>query len=731
MSFRPAIRHIAAALVAATSLALVTPAPALAQSQTDLVDQTAWGFRTDSPLSSINTFLGFNYRMVDVEVLPNGASTPNFGGSFVQNTGNYAKGWWWYFDQTASQVDALLSANSARLIDVEPYVVNNQVRYAVVMIPNSGSDSAVSGWEPSLSQSQLVDFVNNNPTRRIIDVQPYAFFGVKRYAITWVLNSGSQQSGWWIYVDQTSSQVAARLATNNARLIDIEHEPFTGRLSVIMVPNDGNAWHWFLGVQQADLANLAAQYGVRMIDIERYFTPSGQIRYSFIGRRNDDNLTIQTNEAMRAQLPIAATSGFYLRRVGASDTQLAELQATRGFEPASTIKTFHHYTAMDRVVNGLDNLNAFVGEFQGTTGSCPNGTNPTTRTLRNVLRSMMEQSSNTATEAIRSRYGTGTIEAAANAVGANGLDLNHTVGCLCGLPRNRADLTDLYEIHASVADGDLGGLRDEFYDLMVNSQNFGMGSFDTNAILNDELAASSLPSNTRTAFRNELLFAFKGGSYTCVFGADREEHRSRAGYIRLPFRIGCRIVHREYFLGAWVNDAVTAASAENACGVGLATLYRDRLRSAIDSWENAGCVPFSNYCTAVPNSTGSIGVTGTSGSRFISINDVRITAASVPANQFGLLVYAQSTGFLPGSGTNAGNICLGSPIVRFNDSIQSSGSTGRFTQQLDLEQLPTNSASTIGATSGQTFFFQWWHRDVTPAGQPGSNFTNGLQAIFV
>ena len=53
----------------------------------------------------------------------------------VANTGAYASGWWWYYGQTASQVTALLSANKARLISIDPYQTSAGLRFAVVMIP--------------------------------------------------------------------------------------------------------------------------------------------------------------------------------------------------------------------------------------------------------------------------------------------------------------------------------------------------------------------------------------------------------------------------------------------------------------------------------------------------------------------------------------------------------------------------------------------------------------------
>lgn len=723
------LRRATAALLVAIGAAALAPAPAAAQSQTDLVTVTPWSWRTGSSVSSINSLLNAGYRMVDVELNTNAAGITSFGGSFVENSGDYGKAWWWYYGVTSTQVNTFLSQNNARLIDAEPYLENGLLRFAVVMISNTGADQAISGWEPFLTGTGLTNWLSNNPNRRIIDVQTYQYLGAERYAITWVQNTGNQQSGWWIYANVTPGDISQFLNQNNARLIDLEHNADPNRMTCIMVPNDGNSWYWFYNLQQQDLGDVARQHGVRMIDIERYSNSLGQTRYSFIGRRNENDLTTLANGNMRSYLPIGASSGLFLRRVGDASTVQASLHESEGFEPASLMKTVHHFVACDRIANGIDSFQSLIIENQGLNGTCPTGTNPVGRSYRSVLRSMMEQSSNTATEAVRARYGTAFIENRAAAFGATGVQLNHTLGCLCGQPRNSVSLSSLYQLHDSVADGALGNVRSDFYELMSNGSNFGFGSFDTAQILDDELAASSLSAGEEAAFRAELQFAFKGGSYTCIFGFDREYHRSRGGYMSLPFRVGCEIRAAEYFLGAWVNDATSSSSANEAVGAGIATLFRDQLRAAIDSWENNGCAAFVNYCTAVPNSTGFIGQSGATGSSFISANNVSITASSLPPNQFASMIYAFSPGFTPGAGNGPGNLCIGAPQVRFTGSVQSTGNAGTASYMLDLTALPTN-FTTMPAQSGQPYYFQWWHRDVSPSGQAISNFTNGLRATF-
>ncbi|MEL6716947.1 MAG: hypothetical protein AAFP86_24435, partial [Planctomycetota bacterium] len=112
-------------------LAVLAGADAYAQAQTDMTTPTAWRWRGNVPVSTLEDDLDDGYRIVDIEV----ESTSPFrvSATLVLNSGAYQKSWWWYYGQTATQVSLLYAANGARLIDVEPYETAAGLRYAVVM----------------------------------------------------------------------------------------------------------------------------------------------------------------------------------------------------------------------------------------------------------------------------------------------------------------------------------------------------------------------------------------------------------------------------------------------------------------------------------------------------------------------------------------------------------------------------------------------------------------------
>ncbi len=718
------LRAILLVLVAALGGLSTT---AQADPQTDTVTPTGWWWLSNATVQQVQDRVGQGYRIVDIEV--ESTSPFRLSAAFVRNTGDYAKTWWWYFGLSESGVTNQINQNSARLIDVEPYETSAGLRYAVVMVRNTGSDFATShGWQTNHTFTSLSNWLTANPTRRIIDVQPYLVGGNRRYAFCWVANSGQTQSGFWIYLNTTTATISSRLATNNARLIDLEPHDGTNRFSAIMVPRDGNAWTWFHGMTYSDVGRLSGQYGSRIIDFQRYENSSGNTRYAMVCRRNDNDLAISTTHAMRSYLPLTSTSGFVLREYAGSPSTMAGVFEDRVFEPASLMKTVHHFAANRRVALGLDSFGSNVTVFTGLSGSCPTGSNAVTRSLGTVLRNMMEQSSNTATEAIRARYGTATIEAIADQFGATEAELNHTLGCLCGQTRNELTLRDLADLHGAVIDGALGSTRDDFYDRMSNGTNFGMGSFSTSTVLTQELNSSSLTADERTAFLAGTAFAHKGGSYTC--GGGTEQHRSRGAYVRLPERSGCDTIGREYFIGAWVNDANSSSSATDAVGIGLTTLFRDRVRAAIMTWEGTNCSPFDVYCSAEPNSTGVPGRIAATGSAYLHRNDLVLRGFQMPSGSFASLIFGTSRDFVPMPGGSSGNLCIGGSIGRLFDSLGMTSANGTLTFGLDNTDLSTSSGGAFELDPGDQLMLQWWFRDSSPSG-PTSNFTDAVEVTFI
>ncbi len=136
-----------------------------------------------------------------------------------------------------------------------------------------------------------------------------------------------------------------------------------------------------------------------------------------------------------------------------------------------------------------------------------------------------------------------------------------------------------------------------------------------------------------------------------------------------------------------------------------------------------------NYCMANANSTGAIGVTSVSNVDLMA-RTMDLTASSLPTNAFGFFITSTTLGFTANPGGSAGNLCVAGSIGRgVGGGVQTSGATGEFTGNVDLDMIPTPASGNTSVMPGETRYFQAWHRD-SQLGFPISNFTNGLRITF-
>lgn len=141
------------------------------------------------------------------------------------------------------------------------------------------------------------------------------------------------------------------------------------------------------------------------------------------------------------------------------------------------------------------------------------------------------------------------------------------------------------------------------------------------------------------------------------------------------------------------------------------------------------CYPGIPYCQANPNSTGAAATTSTTGSAATFANDFGLRAMAMPLNQFGYFLVSD-TQTAPVA-VYAGLVCLGGTLGRYNQpsEIQSTGTTGEFSLQLDLDAVPQGGAL-VSIEAGQTWNFQAWYRDFDSQGQNTSNFSLPVEMLF-
>ena len=528
------LKRIAFLLLALT-LALSIGLPLAGQDLERTSDEsTAWWWFTGVSSETLGQALStHSARLIDLEVTQ--VSPLRFSASMVRNSGSYASGWWWYYGITGSRLSELLTEHTARILDLEVYLTSGGLRYAVILVPNSGTQAKAWWWLSNVTFADLSAFVSRNGAR-VVDLEVIEQGSTRTYAAVMIRNRGADQAAWWWYSGVSLGTLASELAANNARLIDLERRS-DGTLAAVAVRPQGESWWWYVGLDFEGVKDRVALTGARIVDIERYAV-SGQPRYAVVLTGNGEDAATRVGMEMNAGTD--GEFGYYLKRM--NGPVLAAFHEEQPFYPASTIKALQLAYTLSQVPNAdaMDSTSATYYPIAGE--SCldlhPASHTSLTQTLRWLAEQMMRPSNNQTTNALMELAGGGVASAGrtlinAFASGPLGMSpatvLNHKLGCNgpSSNPPNRMILSDIARLYERVIGGGVFPIDRviEFHDIMLNETNSFPASL--RAVIEDE-AAMMGKQDLVEAFIDEILFAQKGGNIGTSY-------LSIAGWIELPF----------------------------------------------------------------------------------------------------------------------------------------------------------------------------------------------------
>ncbi len=294
--------------------------------------------------AQIDQLVDQGYRMHDIEV--NSTNPLRYAASFVRNSGTYEKNWWWTADRSLDQFRAFGLSRNARPIDMEVTVVNGVRRFAGTFIRNSGADY-VPYWTFDNKTFGEVNTLIDQTNGRLVDIEVQEVNGERRFTGILVRNSGSFFKNWTWYSNRTAEQLDQINDDSNLRMTDLEQGP-NGRYSFILESGPG-AWYYWTNRTFDQMSFAVAQYGSRVIDIERRIV-DGQPRYNFIVINNSNAMETRVGNILRSGSDGAR--GFYLRQIGGGE--LGKLMPDYQFYPASTIKVLPHFMYSYRGSTGLE-----------------------------------------------------------------------------------------------------------------------------------------------------------------------------------------------------------------------------------------------------------------------------------------------------------------------------------------------------------------------------------------
>jgi hypothetical protein len=631
-------RRRLATLLSLTTLmtAMLTTAPTAAAAS-PVVDPdlnsnaaTGWYWLTNATPSQVGTIVGNGYRIVSIELA---SSAPTFSVAYVANSGTYGRGFWWYYGLTATQVSGYLSTNNARPTDIEPYQTASGLRFAVAMIANTGSAAKGYWWYYGQTAAQVNAFVAAN-NARLVDLDRYSTSSGDRFDFIAIPNTGVDAAGWWYYYNVTPSAILSALVTNHARLIRMERTD-SGNFDVIMVNAPSVKEWWYYGYTGTDLSNLASQKGARIGYLDSYVVNG--TRYFAALLISDVNAeTGRIRDLVAGQM--TGSWGFYLKKVGGS--VVVSLQPDRVFEPASMIKIVHAVTALRQVQNsgGAVSLATPISWYVAPTDATrypgpfnyanPDGTqgdqadrdtcaydssgNALTSVkyvdpLSTIVNQMLRQSDNRMTDALLNRYGFAGINATAALAGMTRSHVYHRIGCPSkSSPQpwrdNELTLRDAGKIYEGVENGTLldASRKNTLYGDLVGgtvSSTSALGQM----ITQEAQAAGLTPTEINTFLANTTSLS-KGGSYDqCPTSGSCNPgdfvSRTAGGTIWIPFKSAGAITTQAYVWGRYFNAQFNCSFASvkaNTCAGynnevnGMNTVavetYRAVVKQALATW---------------------------------------------------------------------------------------------------------------------------------------------------
>ena len=592
-----------------------------------------WTYANQTPQQLSDKLAEHGARLAALEVnAVTNAGEPRFTARLVPNRGAYAvPGWSWYYDQSPEQITALINANTSRIIELERYDRGGgQIRYAVVMVSNSGA--AARGWSylMGVTRGQLGNHISASG-HRPVDLDVYGSGNARRYNAVLVANTGSDQRGFDWDTDQTPAQIVTRSTAFNGRVVKLGRDS-DGRYLFVQVKNtgsDGSGWWFKVGFNSiTELENYAHQMRARPIDVVSYGSVSG--------RRFDalmiDNANAEEQRMRRLyrlfidddQNPRGIFQA-YLKEVGGP--VLIDLNGQRRAETASALKVLHLLHAMRQVQAGADTLSSnftYYNYVDGTANEgkdrCPHpdqegptpstGFVPLTSTLEWGLDQMIKQSDNRTTRGVVLRYG-GTFVPLNNTAawaGMIGTTLRHNIGCAYydigsktyqpATLRNETTAADLARVFEGVWAGTLLTSTNRARNEFLESTFGNLGATDqVQTIINQEAAALGKQAIAEQ-FGALVKTWGKGGKYDTCLGdpADASDCgqpvlvRSSAGLMRLPIGGSGPYVGFRYYMHAKLISDVPMSTPEwnekkiDAFRKVSAEVLRSAIREALMTW---------------------------------------------------------------------------------------------------------------------------------------------------
>jgi beta-lactamase family protein len=570
---------------------------------------TAWWWYYGKTAQQVGDLVSqHNARLTQIRV--EDPSVPTFAVTMVANAGDYSSSWWWYYGQTADQVGVLLNQHNARLISIDPYWTSDGLRFAVVMVPNTGVQQRGWWWYYGQTTSQVSAWLDQN-NARLVALRPYMDGRQRVFAVIMVSNTGAdyKPSQWW--VGSSISDIAGHLTSDNMRVTALAPDP-AGGWDAILAASEGEEWYWWYGLDPKTVGDNVVSHGTRLIDLSSYVV-NGIRKYAAVelGDNNPSQPPVNA-ESSRVQSYADRNGwgggyhGAYFISSAPGAIPIVAANSDFRYEPASSIKVLYLlYTLRQGVPLDSPITYYWTDSNVPDPNVCPakipeTPANAHQTTIRNALTGMIQSSNNVYTRAFALRWGLGPVQAMAAGLGMSSTHLSQPfIGCgfgaVPGGVRNELTLADAARLYAAVDRGTAlsSAARTTFFDILVGGPR--SASDPWGQVVTQE-AASLGKSAIVPQFLAQLNVRWKAGSYTMCLTDDASCAPAKldialTGWMSVPFRDHGQLTGRAFEFGDFANDlpvscgnCTASVNAGNLLQGVAAEAARSTLRQALMTW---------------------------------------------------------------------------------------------------------------------------------------------------
>ena len=478
--------------------------------------------------------------------------------NYVRNSGSHFMDVRFEGEKTGAQVDAIRNSGW-RIEDVAVAGTSNGTRLAGIYIRNNVSPRTTLffwGW----TSTAIGNWLNANPTYRMLDLDRYTNSDGTRYAGVFIRNTGAAfVSGWGWSPAMSWDQVGSWASQNGMRVIDLDRHP-SGNYAVVFAKRLANQRYFYFGNRtMTELLDFLGNRGLRAQTISET-TVNGTARYSGTAINN-----VGAQAARLADLVPNSHNGiqgYYVKEIGGST--IVDIHGTRSMHPSSTIKVLLHFT----------------GVYQTATNQL--GTRKLSNIpLQQVHSLMMWNSNNTMANLCLDSYGEVYAETVGRTICGMSTTTNFRNRFGTGGPYGNDSITtttlaDLGKLYTTVENGYFNTTKNTWFrNNMLNNTNAG----GFNSTINSVRSQLGISTTKYNDWVNRIRYLYKAGNNSDDNGVNG--YWSIAGSISLPFKNGNLVTTKKYVYGHYVNKSTINYSGWTA----TAETIREQIKASMTTFK--------------------------------------------------------------------------------------------------------------------------------------------------